>query len=153
MPRGLDRLSKERRSWNMSRIRGKDTTPELIVRRLLHKMGYRFRLHVRIPIPEELGTLNLKPGTSKRRRAVSVDIVLPKYKTAIFVHGCFWHRHKGCKNCTVPTNRREWWLSNLNGLYEHQSTRRLKHLPVSSVIVSSGFTVTRTTYSSTSIAS
>src|SRR4051812_6769343 len=122
MKRGLDRLTKERRSWNMSRIRGKDTSPELIVRRLLHKMGYRFRLHVRIPIPSDLlsasigdlrrlgsdernlpeakarksralgksashwikvrcrnpKTLNLKTGTSKRRRSVSVDIVLPK---------------------------------------------------------------------------
>jgi DNA mismatch endonuclease Vsr len=48
-------------------------------------------------------------------RAVSVDILLPKYKTAIFVHGCFWHRHSGCKNCTTPTNRREWWLAKLNG--------------------------------------
>jgi DNA mismatch endonuclease, patch repair protein len=91
-----DRLTKERRSWNMSRIRGKNTSPELIVRRLLHRMGYRFRLHVK----------NL-PGKP--------DIVLPKYKTVIFVHGCFWHRHKGCRNCTTPTNRREFWLEKLNG--------------------------------------
>ena len=91
-----DRLTPERRSWNMSRIRGKNTSPELIVRRLLHRMGYRFRLHVK--------TLPGKP-----------DIVLPKYKTVIFVHGCFWHRHKGCKNCTTPTNRREFWLEKLNG--------------------------------------
>jgi DNA mismatch endonuclease (patch repair protein) len=91
-----DRLTKERRSWNMSRIRGKDTTPEKIVRSLLHKMGYRFRLHVK--------KLPGKP-----------DIVLAKHKTAIFVHGCFWHRHKGCRNCTTPTNRREWWLAKLNG--------------------------------------
>jgi DNA mismatch endonuclease (patch repair protein) len=59
-------------------------------------LGYRFRLHVR-----------KLPGCS--------DIVLPKHKTAIFVHGCFWHRHKGCKNGTTPTNRREWWLAKLNG--------------------------------------
>ena len=52
---------------------------------------------------------------SRTLRAVSVDILLPKYKTAIFVHGCFWHRHKGCKNCTTPTNRREWWLAKLEG--------------------------------------
>lgn len=71
-----DRLTKERRSWNMSRIRGKDTKPEILVRSSLHQMGYRFRLHV--------GTL---PGCP--------DIVLPKYKIVIFVHGCFWHRHKG----------------------------------------------------------
>jgi DNA mismatch endonuclease (patch repair protein) len=130
-----DRLSAERRSWNMSRIRGKDTTPERLVRSLLHKMGYRFRLHVRIPIPAPMvGTWlpakastsshNLQKGKSGTRwnvslprftRSVSVDILLPKYKTAIFVHGCFWHRHKGCKNCTTPTHRREFWLAKLNG--------------------------------------
>jgi DNA mismatch endonuclease, patch repair protein len=126
----------------MSRIRGKDTTPEKIVRSLLHRMGYRFRLHVRIPI-EGRAKLLLRPegkAAQQRRptsfvapvcdrragahraplqlktpRAVSVDILLPKYKTAIFVHGCFWHRHSGCKNCTTPTNRREWWLAKLNG--------------------------------------
>jgi DNA mismatch endonuclease (patch repair protein) len=80
----------------MSRIRGKDTTPEKIVRSLLHRAGYRFRLHVRS-----------LPGNP--------DIVLPRHRTAIFVHGCFWHRHHGCRNCTTPTNRREWWLAKLNG--------------------------------------
>jgi len=104
-----DRLTKARRSWNMSRIRGKDTTPEKVVRSLLHRMGYRFRLHVRIPIPPS--TINNQPSTI----FVRPDIVLRKYKTAIFVHGCFWHRHKGCKNCTTPTNRRDWWLAKLNG--------------------------------------
>src|SRR5438128_11204664 len=83
-----DRLTKARRSWNMSRIGGKDTAPEKIVRSLLHRMGYRFRLHGKI-----------LPGRP--------DLVLAKYKTVIFVHGCFWHRHRGCKNCTTPTNRRE----------------------------------------------
>jgi DNA mismatch endonuclease (patch repair protein) len=48
-------------------------------------------------------------------RTVSVDILLPKHRLAIFVHGCFWHRHSGCKNCTTPTNRRDWWLAKLNG--------------------------------------
>lgn len=91
-----DRLTKERRSWNMSRIRGKNTTPEKRVRSLLHRMGYRFRLHAK----------NL-PGRP--------DILLPKYKTTIFVHGCFWHRHRGCKNCTTPTRRRAWWLKKLEG--------------------------------------
>jgi DNA mismatch endonuclease Vsr len=152
--KGKDRLSRERRSWNMSRIRGKDTTPEKIVRSLLHRLGYRFRLHVRIPIETPLLGLRAKPrGTTKtirvaegrvradrkslgadpggevsRSRKLSTlnsqpstirfvrpDILLPKYKTAIFVHGCFWHRHQGCKNCTTPTNRREWWLAKLNG--------------------------------------
>jgi DNA mismatch endonuclease (patch repair protein) len=73
----------------MSRIRGKDTTPEKVVRSLLHRMGYRFRLHVRIPVPPSI--LNNQPCTI----FVRPDIILPKYKTAIFVHGCFWHRHKG----------------------------------------------------------
>jgi DNA mismatch endonuclease Vsr len=76
MVKNRDRLSKDRRPWNMSRIRGKNTKPEMIVRSLLHRMGYRFRLHVK----------NL-PGRP--------DIVLPKYKVAIFVHDCFWHRSLG----------------------------------------------------------
>jgi DNA mismatch endonuclease (patch repair protein) len=95
-----DRLTKARRSWNMSRIRGKDTTPEKVVRSLLHRMGYRFRLHVRIPIPQ---SALRKPRSRRGKEAdanhqpstkfVRPDIILPKYKTAIFVHGCFWHRH------------------------------------------------------------
>ncbi len=112
-----DRLSTERRSWDTSRIRGKNTSPELIVRRLLHRMGYRFRLHVRIPI-SVVGTARRAVRVPQRNipaRSVSVDILLPKYKTAIFVHGCFWHRHQGCSNCTTPTNRREWWLAKLEG--------------------------------------
>ena len=104
-----DRLSKERRSWNMSRIRGKDTTPELRVRSLLHRLGYRFRLNVRIPVAPS--TISQQPSAF----SVRPDIVLPKYKTAIFVHGCFWHRHRGCKNCTTPTHLRKWWLAKLNG--------------------------------------
>jgi DNA mismatch endonuclease, patch repair protein len=105
----------------MSRIRSRDTTPEMRVRSLLHRMGYRFRLHVRIPVtnsPPRRGDAEsgrAKPlrrngkAAQQRRptRGVSVDILLPKHKTAIFVHGCFWHRHAGCKNCTTPTNRRE----------------------------------------------
>jgi DNA mismatch endonuclease, patch repair protein len=92
---GKDRLTKERRSWNMSRIRGKDTTPEMIVRSLLHRLGYRFRLHVRIPLnvggtssASPHTTSTLKKSARRARRAVSVDILLPKHKTAIFVHGC-----------------------------------------------------------------
>jgi DNA mismatch endonuclease, patch repair protein len=94
----------------MSRIRGKDTTPEKIVRSLLHRMGYRFRLHVRVPIlnsPQRRGDAEIKRGRAKlplrsglaaqqrRPTSVSVDILLPKHKTAIFVHDCFWHRHRG----------------------------------------------------------
>ncbi len=80
----------------MSRIRGKDTAPEKRVRSLLHRLGFRFRLHGK-----------KLPGRP--------DVVLVKYKTVVFIHGCFWHRHRGCKNCTTPTNRREWWLAKLNG--------------------------------------
>lgn len=90
----MDRLSKEHRSWNMSRIRGKDTKPELIVRSVLHRMGYRFRVHVK-------GL----PGTP--------DIVLPKYRTVIFVHGCFWHRHTACKNAYEPKGRSHFWSEKL----------------------------------------
>src|SRR5262245_21686459 len=113
--KSLDRLTPERQSWNMSRIRGKDTTPEKIVRSLLHKMGYRFRLHVPIQIPLSTANRQLSDKRNRTPRAVSVDILLPKYKTAIFVHGCFWHRHRGCRNCTTPTHRREFWKKKLEG--------------------------------------
>ena len=86
----MDNLSKEKRSWNMSRIRSKNTKPELRVRSLLHGLGYRFRLHS----PKLPG----KP-----------DIVLPKYRTVVFVHGCFWHRHRGCKYAYKPKSRQEFW--------------------------------------------
>jgi DNA mismatch endonuclease (patch repair protein) len=86
----MDIISKEKRSWNMSRIRSKDTKPEKIVRSLLHRMGFRFRLHVK--------DLPGKP-----------DIVLPKYKTVIFVHGCFWHRHLKCKYAYTPKSNIDFW--------------------------------------------
>jgi DNA mismatch endonuclease (patch repair protein) len=86
----MDRISKAHRSWNMSRIRGKDTTPERLVRSALHRMGYRFRLH-RKDLPG-------KP-----------DIVLPKHRVVIFVHGCFWHRHPRCRYSTTPKTNRKFW--------------------------------------------
>lgn len=86
---------KEIRSYNMSRIRSKDTKPEMLVRRFLHSRGYRYRLHVK--------DLPGKP-----------DIVLPKYKTVIFIHGCFWHGHEGCKYYVVPKTRTEWWLKKIS---------------------------------------
>lgn len=86
-----DSLTKEHRSWNMSRIRSTNSKPEIIVRSLLHRMGYRFRLH-RKDLPG-------KP-----------DIVLPKYRTVIFVHGCFWHRHLNCKYAYTPKTRTDKWL-------------------------------------------
>jgi len=85
-----DTLTREHRSWNMSRIQGRNTRPELRLRSLLHREGYRFRLHV--------GGLPGRP-----------DIVLPRYRTAIFVHGCFWHRHEGCRSTTNPSTRPEFW--------------------------------------------
>lgn len=86
----VDIISEERRSWNMSRIRSKNTKPEMIVRSMLHRMGLRFRLHDR-----------KLPGNP--------DIVLPKYKTVIFVHGCFWHRHSGCRYAYTPKSRIDFW--------------------------------------------
>lgn len=85
-----DKITHEHRSWNMSRIRSKDTNPEKRVRSFLHRAGYRFRLH-----RKDL------PGTP--------DIVLPKYRKVIFVHGCFWHRHEGCKFAYSPKTRTDFW--------------------------------------------
>lgn len=82
---------KKTRSYNMSRIKSKNTKPELIVRKFLFANGYRFRLHSK--------KLPGKP-----------DIVLPKHKTVIFVHGCFWHGHRGCKYFVIPQTRTDWWI-------------------------------------------
>jgi len=78
------------RSYNMSRIRGKDTKPEMLVRRFLHAHGFRYRLH-------------------DKRLPGKPDIVLPKYKTVIQVHGCFWHGHKRCRYFKLPKTNTEWW--------------------------------------------
>ena len=86
----MDRLSKEKRSWNMSKIKSTNTKIEIEVRSILHKMGYRFRLN-----------RNDIPGRP--------DIFLRKYNTAIFVHGCFWHRHKNCKYAYNPKSNIEFW--------------------------------------------
>lgn len=86
----VDRFTPEARSRLMASIRGKDTKPEMVVRRLLHAMGYRFRLHRR-----DL------PGTP--------DIVLPGRRAVVFVHGCFWHRHAGCRLAAIPATRRDFW--------------------------------------------
>ena len=97
----VDHLSKEKRSWNMSRIRSKDTKPELVLRSMLHREGYRFRLNGKCAKRQyRSGILPGKP-----------DIVLANHKTVIFVHGCFWHRHKGCKGATTPKTKTEWWLA------------------------------------------
>jgi DNA mismatch endonuclease (patch repair protein) len=91
-----DVFTPEKRSEVMSLIRGKDTKPELAVRSILHRMGYRFRLHRK----------NL-PGKP--------DIVLPRYRTVVFVHGCFWHQHDGCPDGHPPKSRKEFWLKKLDG--------------------------------------
>ena len=95
--------TKEIRSYNnmsrlfgMSRIKGKNTKPEMLVRRFLHANGFRYKLHDK--------SLPGKP-----------DIVLPKYKTVIFVHGCFWHGHKRCKLNRIPKRNHSYWIPKLNG--------------------------------------
>ena len=85
-----DKISAEHRSWNMSRIKGKDTKIEVMVRQYLFQRGFRFR-------------------KNDKRYPGKPDVVLPKYKTVIFVHGCFWHRHEGCKLTTTPKTRTEFW--------------------------------------------
>lgn len=89
-----DRLTAQQRHDVMSRIRGKNTKPEMIVRRRLFADGFRFRLHVKS-----------LPGHP--------DIVLPKYKTVIFVHGCFWHRHENCKHFRMPASNIGYWTRKL----------------------------------------
>lgn len=88
--------SSKTRSFNMSRIRGKNTGPELVVRRYLYKNGFRYRLH-----SKEL------PGKP--------DIVLKKYNLVIFIHGCFWHGHDGCSLFNFPATRSKWWRKKING--------------------------------------
>lgn len=83
----------------MSRIRSENTKPELIVRSVLHRMGYRFRLNGKVS--KKINRKGVLPGKP--------DIVLSKFKTVIFVHGCFWHRHKGCSRCTTPSTNLEYW--------------------------------------------
>lgn len=89
----------------MSRIRGKNTKPEVLLRSLLHRRGFRFRLH----------TPSL-PGRP--------DIVLPKYRTAIFVHGCFWHRHEGCSNTTMPKTRTGFWAEKFRRTVERDARKK-----------------------------
>ncbi|EKM96329.1 DNA mismatch endonuclease Vsr [Stutzerimonas nosocomialis] len=92
----MDIVDPARRSRMMATIRGKDTKPEMLVRRFLHAHGFRFRLH-RADLPG-------KP-----------DIVLPRLRTCIFVHGCFWHRHAGCRYAVLPKTRPEFWAAKLEG--------------------------------------
>jgi DNA mismatch endonuclease vsr len=114
----MDHLSPEQRSWNMSRIKSKDTTPERIVRSFLHRNGFRFRLHVK--------DLPGKP-----------DIVLSKYKTVIEVRGCFWHRHKGCKIAANPSTNADFWQKKFaeNVARDQRSEQALKDLGWQVIII------------------
>ena len=108
----------EQRSRNMSAIKSKNTKPEIAVRKVLHSMGYRFRLH-----GKDL------PG--------SPDIVLPKYRTVIFVHGCFWHRHKDCKYATTPKTRQDFWNKKFTTNIERdlEIHEKIKNLNWRSVVI------------------
>lgn len=105
----MDTLSRVERSERMGRVRSKDTKPELAVRRLVHSLGYRYRLHL----------TNL-PGCP--------DLVFPSRKKLIFIHGCFWHRHKGCRNTRLPKSRLDFWQTKLeaNRVRDVRNIRRLR---------------------------
>jgi DNA mismatch endonuclease (patch repair protein) len=107
----VDIFSKEKRSQIMRRIQGKNTRPEMIVRSLLHKNGYRFRLH-RKELPGE------------------PDIILPRYKVAIFIHGCYWHRHSCRKGKSLPTTNCDFWNAKFQRtiLRDKENKRELKRL-------------------------
>jgi len=106
----MDVHSQEVRSYNMSRIKGKDTKPEILVRKYLFGKGLRYKLHDK--------NLLGKP-----------DLVFPKYKKVIFIHGCFWHGHEGCKYFVIPKTRTEWWLHKINRNKERdmESLQKLKN--------------------------
>lgn len=101
-----DRISKKKRSWNMSRIRSKDTKPEIKVRSYLFKLGFRFRKNVQ--------KLPGKP-----------DIVLPKYSTVIFINGCFWHHHQGCRYAYIPKTRTNFWLDKFSKNSENDKKNKV----------------------------
>jgi DNA mismatch endonuclease (patch repair protein) len=86
--------TKEQRSFNMSQIRNKDTKPEMVVRKYLHSHGFRYLIH-------------------DKRLPGKPDIVLPKYRTVIFVNGCFWHGHEDCKYFKLPKTREDWWRNKI----------------------------------------
>lgn len=114
----MDHLTRERRSWNMSRISGRNTRPELVVRSVLHCLGYRFRVHV-----SDL------PGRP--------DIVLPRHRIAVLVHGCFWHRHAGCRFAYQPKSHVAFWSDKFdqNVRRDSNNKRNLRRLGWHVVVV------------------
>ena len=98
---------RQTRSYNMSQIKGKNTKPEMLVRKFLFSKGFRYRLHVK----------NL-PGKP--------DLILPKYKTIIFINGCFWHGHENCKYYIMPKTRTEWWIDKINRTKQRDSENFLQ---------------------------
>ena len=100
----FDRLSPERRSALMSKVRGKETKPEVLVRKLLYHRGFRYRKNV-----------NSLPGKP--------DIVLAKYRAIVFVHGCFWHQHPGCRKARRPKSRQSYWNEKLDRNIERDSLK------------------------------
>lgn len=107
----VDKVSKEVRSYNMSQIRSKDTKPEILVRRYLFSKGLRFR-------------------KNDKRYPGSPDVVLPKYKTIIFVNGCFWHLHEGCKYAVIPKSNVDFWKKKLykNRERDEENQKKLKEM-------------------------
>jgi DNA mismatch endonuclease (patch repair protein) len=105
----MDTLSPQERSERMGRVKGKDTKPELVVRRLVHRLGFRYRLHS-----------SALPGKP--------DLVFGRRKCLIFVHGCFWHRHQGCPLCRTPKSRLDFWEPKLeeNRKRDSRNQRRLR---------------------------
>jgi DNA mismatch endonuclease (patch repair protein) len=114
----VDVKNPEQRSRNMAAIKGRHTKPELAVRRLLHSLGFRFRLH-----RKDL------PGRP--------DIVLPRYKTVVLVHGCFWHQHPGCRFARQPASRQEFWEQKLSRNVERdrENTEKLIALDWQVIVV------------------
>ena len=100
-----DKLTKEQRSWNMSRIKGKDTGIEVAVRKRLFSCGYRYR-------------------KNDKRLPGKPDIVFPKYKTVVFIHGCFWHMHSDCKIARIPKSNTDFWITKLNHNVEKDQRNR-----------------------------
>jgi DNA mismatch endonuclease (patch repair protein) len=127
----MDRLTPERRSWNMSQIRSRDTNPEIVVRSVLHQLGFRFRLrHTQLPC---------RP-----------DVVLTRHRIAVFVHGCFWHRHPRCRFAYTPKSNLAFWRKKFQANVERDSraVRSLRKLGWKAVVVWECETKDRTTLTS-----